>query len=158
MYFSPLIDRYFNGWIGLFTWDSKHPYDMARFYKFLKALGRYSRKRGWLGRLHRKIVIAAADYHSSLAKEHIRQMADFFVREAETIFFYESTPFPDALVESKDPYAMWASLQTARVLNKQGKARPLYTQAKIEEVLAKRFGEGWRDQRNANRNSGLGQV
>jgi hypothetical protein len=139
-YFSKAVDRYFDQWIRVFTWDTMHPYDMERFYQFLKALKKYSRKY-WAKGFHENIVKAAKDYHPNLDEKHITEMANFFIKKAETCFAYEEAPFPDPLVEKTDPYAVRSRLSRIQVLDDKGNTRPLYTSDEIEDILAKDFGK-----------------
>jgi hypothetical protein len=41
---SKVVGRYFEAWIALDSWDSFHPLDLQRFYRFVKVVARYSRK------------------------------------------------------------------------------------------------------------------
>ena len=98
---------------------------MERFYTFVKALRRYSRKRG-LGALKDNMRAAASHYHPDLNDAYVTEMAGFFLSAAETIFAYEATPFPDPLVEMRDPYLVNAALY----------ARTDYTDEEIEQEVA----------------------
>ena len=42
-YFTPSIDKYFAAWILRDTWDSGHPLDMQRFYRFVRAIDHFSK-------------------------------------------------------------------------------------------------------------------
>lgn len=46
-----------------------HPSDMERFYLFLKALKRYSRKSHRIAGLYENILKAAKEYHPNLDEE-----------------------------------------------------------------------------------------
>lgn len=91
-FFSKEVDRYFKAWIQLDTWDSLHSFDMSRFYSFIKALKRYSRKY-WITNFRENIVLAVNQYHPGLQDKHVQDMADYFYGQAETIFAYEAAEF-----------------------------------------------------------------
>jgi hypothetical protein len=138
-FFSKVVDRYFRQWIALPTWDSMHPMDLGRFYQFLKAIKRYSRKH-WATRFHQSVVEAATEFHPRLDKEHVHRMADFFLETARTIFEYESAPFPDPLVEMRNPHEVSLYLRTLRVYDNDGNVQYRYTSEEIEQILKENFG------------------
>ena len=127
-----------------------HSSDMERFYQFLKALKRYSRKH-WAKGFYDNIIKAAKDYHPNLDEEHVTEMADSFLKEAETCFAYDEAPFPDPLVERTNPYLVSLSLRRIQVLDDKGNANPLYTFDEVEDILAKEFGKDWRSQEQRKR-------
>ena len=143
MYFSKIVDRYFLQWIALPTWDSMHSMDMERFYQFMKAMKRYSRKH-WTTRFHQSIVKAAAELHPRSSEKYIHKMADFFLQTAGTIFEYESASFPDPLVEMRNPYEVDLYLRTLRIYDSEGNAQYMYTGEEIERILEDNFGSDWR--------------
>ena len=149
-YFSPVVDRYFLQWIVLPTWDSMHPMDMQRFYQFLKALKRYSRK-DWSAYFIQNIVNAAKHFHPNRDADCIRKAAVRFLEIAEDIFAYESAPFPDPLVEMRNPYQVALYLRSLRVYDEHGREQDMYSQEEIEKILEENFGPDWREQKSSHR-------
>jgi hypothetical protein len=143
-YFSKIVDRYFMRWISPDTWHTHHPLDMKRFYGFVKALRRYSRKRG-SPRLRANIIMAAKIKHPELDEECLEERADYFSSLAHKILDYESTPFPDPLVEKTNPHAVAISLGMIQKVDEHGRPHPAYTQEQIDNRLAEMFGDDWRE-------------
>jgi hypothetical protein len=144
IYFSKTVDRYFLAWIGPDTWDSFHPLDMERFYKFVKAIKRYSRS-NYGPKILENIVKAARNEHPDLNDDYVKEIAQDFSSISHQILDYESTPFPDPLIEMRNPYAVSLRLFSIQVSDKKGNLRPFYTEEKIEKILAKNFGPDWRE-------------
>jgi len=150
-YFSPMIDRYFNQWINLPTWDSMHPLDMTRFYQFVKALRTYSRN-SWRIKFRQNVLMAVKEKYESLDENHIKEMVEFFFNRAEVVLAYESVLFPDPIVEMKNPYVVLSFLRQFRqVVDAKGNTRPLYTSEQLEKILAENFGKDWRNKENDKR-------
>ena len=42
-YFTPAIDKYFASWILPRTWNTPHPCDQSRFYRFIVAIDHFSK-------------------------------------------------------------------------------------------------------------------
>lgn len=145
VYFSKIVDRYFRQWINLPTWDSMHPFDMTRFYQFLKAFQKYSRNRS-LTRIRRNIIRAAHNNHPELDNEYIEEVANFFTTQAGRIFAFQAAQFPDPLVEMRNPYQVSLYLRTLRKIDDSGESISLYTHEEIEGILAENFGTNWREQ------------
>jgi len=101
MKLSPVVARYFDAWICWDTWDSHHPFDNQRFYRFVKAVVRYSRRRPPLSGHIRSLVVKKWSGRRTPAA--LRKAADDFARLYETLLEYEKTRgFPDALIERTD--------------------------------------------------------
>ncbi len=97
---SQIIARYFDAWICQDTWDSRHPLDDQRFYRFVKAVARYSRRQPRPSDIKNLIVQKRSAGHAS---SDLRKVADEFVELYETLLKYEKTRgFPDALIERAD--------------------------------------------------------
>jgi len=71
-------------------------------------------------------------------------LAEEFSDKFETIMEYEEVPFPNVMVEMRNPFAVSLHLRSVAVY-KDGKEEPFYTEAQIEDILRKNFGEGWRE-------------
>jgi hypothetical protein len=116
--FSPVIGRYFDHWICQDTWDSYHPLDTARFYRFVKAVARYSRRAPSSAFLHADIINRwkGRRDHAQLERE-----ADHFSEQYDTLLAYERTKgIPDALIEHSDivKYHLRLSRQSAAACNR----------------------------------------
>jgi hypothetical protein len=148
-YFSQLTDRYFNHWISLPTWDSRHPLDMQRFYQFVKALRKYSRK-PWQTKFHENIQIAAKANHPTLNDKYVTEMADLFLAHAEIIFAYDAVRF-DPCIEMRNPHDVRISLRRMQSTDGKGGKQPLYTPEQIEQILVDNFGINWKDRKIKNK-------
>ncbi len=84
IYFSVKADKSLMQWLGPRTWDSKHPLDMERFYRFLMALNRYSRG-NWSKDFQENLSRAAQAVHGGATEERLR----FFTEKADTVYDYE---------------------------------------------------------------------
>jgi hypothetical protein len=97
---SQVIGRYFDAWICRDTWDSRHPLDDQCFYRFVKAVARYSRCPPRPSDVKNLIVQKRGAGQISSA---LRKAADEFEDLYETLLAYEKTrDFPDALIERTD--------------------------------------------------------
>ena len=95
MKLSPVVGNYLEARICRESWDSHHPLDNERFYRFVKAVARYSRRTPSSGDIHSLIV--------SRWGPSARRAAARFVELYETLLAYEKTRgFPDALIERTD--------------------------------------------------------
>ena len=118
MKLSPVVERYFDAWIRRRTWDSGHALDTANFYRFVKAVARYSRKppsaadiyalildrRGWKGPESGTI----AETVQELLAERAKELLDLY----QTLLDYEKTKgFPDPLIERTDIVKFYVKLR-----------------------------------------------
>jgi hypothetical protein len=117
---------------------------MGRFYQFVKALRRYSRKQGWRPRLREKIHSAVISEHPDFDPSAANEMADFFSALANNILDCASTPFPDPLVEMRNPHQVEQWLSSTQRVAEGGILRPVYTDHQIDEILRKTFGKDWK--------------
>src|SRR5919197_5186345 len=102
MKLSRVVSRYFDVWICRDSWDSHHPLDDERFYRFVKAVARYSRRR----------APSPADVHALIIKKwsgqgvdhvELEKIATEFAELYQTLLNYEKTSgFPDPLIERTD--------------------------------------------------------
>src|SRR2546425_2472383 len=100
MKLSQIVGRYFEAWIGLDTWDSHHPLDKQRFYLFVKAVARYTRRFPSQADIHALIV---ARWSGQRSRSELNETANYFAELYQTLLGYEMTPgFPDALIERTD--------------------------------------------------------
>ncbi len=143
IYFAKIIDIYFLNWIRQDTWDSFHWLDMERFYKFVKAIKKYARSK-YGPKIYKNIIKAAKKEHPNLNEAHVEEKARYFSSIVHQILDYESTSFPDPIVEMRNPYEVWRHLHKIQVTDKKGNLRPLYTEEEIEAILSKNFGSDWR--------------
>jgi hypothetical protein len=98
MKLSKVVGRYFDAWICRDTWDSFHPLDNQRFYRFVKAVARYSR-RPPLPRDIKTLIVERRGGDRRITAA-LSKTADKFVDLYQTLLEYEKTRgFPDALIE-----------------------------------------------------------
>ena len=96
-----IVGRYFDAWIGLDTWDSFHSLDMARFYRFVKAVARYSRRHSPLPVRIRALIFERWKGRRDGAE--LNDDADHFAELYQTLLGYERAKgFPDPLIECRD--------------------------------------------------------
>jgi len=129
---SPVVGRYFEVWICHDSWDSHHALDNERFYRFVKAVARYSRPAPSSGDIHALIV--------SRRGRRARRIAYRFVELYETLLAYEKTRgFPDALIERTDivKYHLELSVRGG------GNAR------RIARVMSDAWGNDWQTKLDA---------
>ena len=77
-YFSKLVDCYLIEWINVGTWYTGHPYDMERFYKFIHALKRFSKKEICAKDVENRIKEAVTNGHGGFNKEELNRIAKEF--------------------------------------------------------------------------------
>ena len=142
IYFAKMIDRYFLSWIRPDTWDTYHPFDTERFYKFVKAIRRYARV-NYGPKIRQNIIEAARKEHPRLDEDYIKEMAESFSSIVHKILDYESTRFPDPMVEMRNPYAVRIHLRGVEKADRKGILRPFYSEKQIEDILVKNFGPDW---------------
>ncbi|MCQ3932537.1 MAG: hypothetical protein DPW16_18970 [Chloroflexi bacterium] len=143
-YFSPMVDKYLSHWICQPTWDSMHPKDMERFYIFLKALQRYS-KRDWFSELNATLLRAAKDFHPSVEEDLLAKTIGIFLEKAEVVLNYAKAEFPNPVVEMRNPFEVRGLLTTRKYLDRDGNEQTMLSDDEIEEILIKNFGKNWRD-------------
>ncbi len=129
---APVIGRYFEAWICLDTWDSYHPLDERRFYRFVKAVARYTRR-----------VLSPADIHALIVERRdgqqdraeLNKTAKQFAERYQTLLDYEKTGgFPDALIERTDIVKYYVQLSISSRENKQH----------INRMMTEVWGKDWR--------------
>jgi len=97
----PIVRRYFDAWISLDTWDSFHALDMERFYRFVKAVVRYSRHQRPSSTRIRAFIIER--WKGQREEAELNKEADHVAELYQTLLEYErTTGFPDPLIERKD--------------------------------------------------------
>jgi len=83
---SPVVQRYFDAWVDRDTWDSWHPLDDEHFYRFVKAVARYSRRRPPRpGDIHALIV---ARWRGKRRADQLTERAEHFANFYETLLAY----------------------------------------------------------------------
>jgi hypothetical protein len=139
--FSPLIQKYFEHWIELETWDSTHWADKERFYQFVKACFKYRKKKISSSDIKTAIKEAVLSKRPTFNEEELDHLAEQFSQEFATIRDYEETPFPDDWVEMRNPIRVKHYL---RMLRDERNAQ-LYSESQIQEILKRNFGENWEE-------------
>jgi hypothetical protein len=134
MKLSRVIGRYFDDWISQDSWDSHHPSDDARFYRFVKAVARYSRRR----------VPSQGDVRALIIQRWSRQegdnvelekIANEFAELYQTLLDYEQTRgFPDPFREGIDIVKCYLKLS----IHSQGNDQY------INRTMTEDWGKDWR--------------
>ena len=132
---SKVVARYFEVWIALDSWDSFHPLDLQRFYRFVKAVVRYSRKPPSSRDVHALIMARRNKQRSVDAFDD--QAAERYADIYETLINYEETRcFPDALIECTNIIKFHLQLQSQENQNVQH----------IEWIMNRFWGKDWQKQ------------
>lgn len=128
---SCITSRYFDSWLCRDTWDTHHPMDRARFYRFVKAVARYNRQAPSSSIIH-DAIINQWKRHRRNAK--LQKEAEHYAELYETLISYERTKgFPDPLIECRDIVQYHLRLKSA------GGSNELY-----QRMMVKVWGPDWR--------------
>lgn len=133
MPFPRIAGRYFEAWIANDTWDSYHSLDNERFYRFVKAVARYNRRKPPLPREVSAGIVQR--WRGRRVAAELRKTADHFVDLYQTLLAYEATRrFPDPLIERTDIVKYHLEL-SVRSRNNLGQ---------VERTMADVWGRDWR--------------
>ena len=104
------VQPYFQYWIRIDTWHTKHMSDLENFYKFVWAVDRYCRPNKGAKKSKRRLpsdweiynhIIAAR--RGSFDAKHLKKEAEYFSSLYNHLLHFANTPnCPDHLVEKKD--------------------------------------------------------
>ncbi|NOZ74438.1 MAG: hypothetical protein GXO90_03545 [FCB group bacterium] len=134
---SPLIAKYYNNWLSGPTLLG-HPNDEKRFYKFIKACVRYSRKSKngvWL-----KYFIER-DLKEKYTEDYFNSVCLEAISIFDHIIDYLQVHIPDYSIEMKNPYYVASDLR--RIIKDDGD--PYMSEKEIENYLIEKFGDNWRE-------------
>ena len=135
-----LIEKYYRMWANGPTL-LEHPSDRDRFYGFVKACIRYSRRRlhgAWLRYfLERDFQKRGPD------TEQIDQLISEVVILFEHILDFNKAEFPDHVLEMRNPYTVKLGLGSYLHDDGKGGVRPRYSEKEIERILRDNFGASW---------------
>ena len=147
MTLSPVVSRYFDNWIDNDTWDSGHWLDRARFYRFVKAVTRYSRKTPHPGSLQELII---QRWRKRRTNKALAAAADDFASLYQTLIEYEGTDdFPNAMIEHNNILSYYHRLiRESEVIRKGKRIQEKPSKHQIDSVMTRVWGESWRDQLN----------
>jgi hypothetical protein len=133
---SKVVGRYFDAWIVLNSWDSFHPLDLQRFYRFVRAVTRYSRKPLTPANLRHLIRARWKEQRSAGALAHA---IAGYMEKYETLLDYKKTPgFPDPLIERRSIVKFYG-----RLTSQQGSNRH------VERIMSNAWGKDWREKLGA---------
>jgi len=133
MKLSPVVGRYFDAWIKLQTWDSGHQLDQQRFYRFVKAIVRYSRRRP--SSIEVESLIEAR-WEGRRDSESLEETARHFASIYTAILDYENTNgFPNPLIERTNIVQCQIWLASENVSEQQ-----------LDNSMSHLWGEDWRIQ------------
>jgi hypothetical protein len=132
MAFSPVIQRYFQEWIGKDTWYAAHPLDRKPFYTFAHAAKRYGR--GITSdRLKQEIIQAVGpDMEADQLEQHAQKFADLFGE----LMDFSQAPTKDFVVEKTNIHAYHMQLQMDMNHDK----------SKIAQKMKADWGDDWEKQ------------
>lgn len=134
---SPVVNRYFENWICQDSWLSFHPLDKQRFYRFVKAVMRYSRKSCPSAADIRALILSRRGELKTI--EELDNAAEQYADMYETLLEYERTgDFPSTMIERTNIVRFHAQLTS------HGKACPQY----IDRVMSRVWGKDWQTRLN----------
>lgn len=133
MKLSPVIQRYFDAWIQMDTWDSYHPLDQERFYRFIKSVKRYSKRKPAPSEIEKMII---ERWKGRRVKRHLIASAQRYASRYEIILKYEATRgFPNWLIERTSLPRCYLALAIDEVSPK-----------KINEIMTRLWGKDWQSE------------
>jgi len=127
---SPVVNRYFQHWLLHDSWHSGHWADMERFFKFVKAVLRYSKKRPSDSEVRDRIM-----EREGLPQDDLEKRASHFAGLYAHILEFVGVGFPDALIEKTNIQRYHFSLEAALGHRNQ---------AQIAEAMQREWGDDWR--------------
>ena len=147
MKLSPVVSRYFDVWIINDTWDSGHRLDRERFYRFVKAVVRYSRKIPSPGDIQELIE---QQWQKTRSPKALQAAADEFSSLYQTLIEYERiNDFPNAMIERKNIRSFYHRLIREYEIIQKGKRIPEKpSKHHIDDVMTRVWGKSWRSQLN----------
>ena len=137
-----LVEKYYSVWINGPALLG-HPLDNGRFYKFVKACLRYSRKRvheEWL-RYFLERDLKERYTNEQYRDELISELMILF----QHILDFNRVSFPDHVLEMRNPYLVKMELERYHYIDENGSEKSLHSDSQIERILADNFGASWRE-------------
>lgn len=143
-----VVSRYFDAWIANDTWDSGNRHDMERFYRFCKAVVRYSRKNTPLPGDIEELIIQR--WGEKRVRTTLQAAADEYSSLYQTLMEYEKTKeFPNAMIECKSIVRFYQRLIRENEVIRQGQRRQEKPSKElIDRAMTAIWGETWRAQLN----------
>ena len=132
MKLSPLVNKYFLAWINSSTWNTGHDADRRRFYKFVKAVVKYSQKRPSSGTVRRLIL---AHGKGKLEESVLDSEAAEYASLYDSILGFADIQFPDPLVERKNASSHYFGLCAA--FGPEAEDR-------IDKIMKREWGSDWK--------------
>jgi hypothetical protein len=139
MKLSPIINRYFDHWTCN-PWHSCHPLDNQRFYRFVKAVERYSRRKApSRADIHALIMQKGEEQDLELDREELDELANEFAERYQMLLDYEKTKrFPNPLVEQTNILDYYSALFARCQGNDQH----------INRMMTKVWGKDWQTKKD----------
>lgn len=139
MKLSPVVGRYFDAWIRQDTWDSGHRLDRERFYRFVKAVARYSRRPP---ALHDIRLLIVTRWKQRRQNKWLNREAEQYAALYEELLEYERTRgFPDPLIERTSTVRFFYALQDSSRRAHKGKVDVQH----VDKVMTDVWGKDWRE-------------
>jgi len=136
--FSPIVGRYFDAWINCDTWYTGHRNDEERFYKFVKAVLRYCKRRPSDTQVRQHIELKGRELISD--DNDLQEKAHYYTTLYASILEFHDTLFPDVLTELRSSRACYNLLENQRILT--GGIR----ESEEAELMRVLFGDDWKHQ------------
>ncbi len=137
-----LIEKYYLVWVNGPTL-LEHPLDKDRFFRFVKACIKYSRRalrEGWLR------YFLERDLQRRYANDKYReQLIVETVILFQNILDFNKVSFPDHILEMRNPCTVKMALECYYYTDKNGNKRPLHSRDEIEKILRDNFGAFWEE-------------
>lgn len=134
MALSPVVDRYFQAWIGRDSWHTGHPNDLEYFYKFVRAVSTYSKKPVGDDELRTLITEAAK---GKIDPDQLAEKATHYVHLFRHLYDFTKTPFPDPLISRNNIHAYYMDLTFQFGYDRK---------EQIAEVMRQVWGDDWEKQ------------
>lgn len=143
MKLSTVVSRYFDAWIVNDTWDTGSQFDMKRFYRFVKAVARYSRNAPLPGDIQELIIQRGGKKRDSTA---LQKAADEYSSLYQTLMEYElTTDFPNALIERTNILRFYQRLIRESEVMRQGKRKQEKpSEDQVDRAMTHVWGKTWR--------------
>jgi len=132
-----LVEKYYSNWLGSTTLLG-HPDDRERFYRFVKAYCRYTRKPRngqWLRYfLERDMLNRYPD------KEYTENKIIEIVSLFDYLIDFFKVDFPKPILEMHDPYKVMSEMQR----KERGDGSKFFSEEEIKATIERNFGKDWK--------------
>jgi hypothetical protein len=92
--FPENVQKYFNTWINQDGWNSEHPLDQQRFYRFVKACKPHGKKKISYHDVKNAIIEKVLSISPDFDKDTLEELANNFAGRYSMFMDYEDVSFP----------------------------------------------------------------